>query len=503
MSFIQNFFTSRDNNANTEIYVGQTDRLWYNPDTNTIRVSDGSTPGGLPVDLDIDSNLTINTFTANSGNIIGNLVIGGNISPATTTKIGGVKAGPGANISNDGTLTIDTAGLPLSFGDFTANNNILTLVNVDQDMILATKGAAEVQLVGNIGFYISDGFPPNIANRYFYATNDGTVHSKYLDVQSFGDTGVAAPFNVTIDTTGNFRVPAVLSGTIAQFTGNGNVRSYVVQDNYGVDPTFGTGGQYVFRTSRGNVDTPATIQTNDRLGEVVAAGWASNGYGGQASGMYRIVANENFTSTARGGRLEMWVVPNGTITETKIATVDSNGLSVTGIANITGNVNAGNLVLSTGNIIYTPRHGAFYSNVDQTNPVANTAMAMTFNNTVTANGVSVVSNSQLTIAKTGVYNIQFSAQVVKTGGGKGIVDIWLNKNGTPVDWTNTSLPVTAGTPAVAAWNFVENVTVANTYFQIMWSSPDTGVLLNAVTANTNPTRPGIPSVIVSVTPVGA
>lgn len=59
------------------------------------------------------------------------------------------------------------------------------------------------------------------------------------------------------------------------------------------------------------------------------------------------------------------------------------------------------------------------------------------------------------------------------------------------------------TTSVAAWNFVENVTVANTYFEITWSSPDTLITLESSAANTGPTRPGIPSVIVTVTPVGA
>jgi len=525
MSFIQNFFTSRDNNANTETYVGQTDRLWYNPDNNTIRVSDGSTPGGLPVDLNIDSNLTVNTFTANSGNIIGNLVVGGNISPATDTKIGGVKAGPGANISNDGTLTIDTAGLPLSFGDFTANNNILTLVNVDQNMILATNGDAEVQLVGNIGFYRTDGFPPNVANRYFQALSDGQIKMYVPQVDA-----TAGAIEI-IGTTSGLAGPVVNSGVMVHITGQNGLPSRFYNDGVGSFAAF------VGRRVNGTVASPTAVLAGDELIRFSSTGYNGTEISGNGSARIVFQAMENFTPSNTGSNLSFWTAAIGSNTLTKIVTIDSaNGLVATnvvsignanvgnlgtgglitatgnitggnlvtgGSANITGNVNAGNLVLSTGNIIYTPRHGAFYSNVDQTNPVANTAMAMTFNNTVTANGVSVVSNSQLTIAKTGVYNIQFSAQVNKTGGGTGIVDIWLNKNGTPVDWTNTSIPVTAGAPQVAAWNFVENVTVANTYFQIMWSSPDTGVLLDAVVANTNPTRPGIPSVIVSVTPVGA
>ena len=47
MSFIQNLFTSRDNNANGNSYVGQEDRIWWNPDTNAFYYSDGNTAGGI------------------------------------------------------------------------------------------------------------------------------------------------------------------------------------------------------------------------------------------------------------------------------------------------------------------------------------------------------------------------------------------------------------------------------------------------------------------------
>lgn len=49
MASIQNFFTSRDNNTTANVYVGQLDRLWYDPVTNSIYVSDGVTPGGILV----------------------------------------------------------------------------------------------------------------------------------------------------------------------------------------------------------------------------------------------------------------------------------------------------------------------------------------------------------------------------------------------------------------------------------------------------------------------
>lgn len=55
---IQNFFTSRDNNVDADTYVGQDGRIWYRIDTNNIWISDGSTPGGIPLNV-----------TGNIGNI--------------------------------------------------------------------------------------------------------------------------------------------------------------------------------------------------------------------------------------------------------------------------------------------------------------------------------------------------------------------------------------------------------------------------------------------------
>lgn len=47
--WIQNLYTSRDNQTVGTQFVGQQGRLWYDPETNTIRVSDGQTPGGIIV----------------------------------------------------------------------------------------------------------------------------------------------------------------------------------------------------------------------------------------------------------------------------------------------------------------------------------------------------------------------------------------------------------------------------------------------------------------------
>jgi hypothetical protein len=95
-----------------------------------------------------------------------------------------------------------------------------------------------------------------------------------------------------------------------------------------------------------------------------------------------------------------------------------------------------------GNINYTKSYGQFTSNVTQTNGNVGNPMIMTLNNDEGSNGVSIVSGSQITTARTGLYNLQFSAQIEKTDAGTDEVEIWLTKNGAPVANSAPSLIVT-------------------------------------------------------------
>lgn len=158
----------------------------------------------------------------------------------------------------------------------------------------------------------------------------------------------------------------------------------------------------------------------------------------------------------------------------------------------------GNLLGALGSTGYV---GSFYDTTTQTNPIADTARAMTYNSTTIADGVQVVNQSQLKVFHAGNWNIQFSAQMDKTDSGEDIVDIWLRKNGVDVDHSNTRLTITGNNAKlVASWNWIITG-LANDYYEIMWSSPDTAMRIYAESAQINPTRPGIPSVIVTVSQV--
>ena len=343
---IQNFFTSRDNNANSASYVGQTDRLWWDPTTNAIYRSDGNTAGGIPINLGSGLTTSFNVINANSGNINGELIVAGNISPATVTKIGGIKSGPGANVSNDGTLTINTAGLAFSFGDFTANANLLTLVNINQNMVLETKGNAEVQLVGNIGFYSPNGFPPNVANRYFTATTGGQI--QILVTAAAG----AGAVEIVGSTTGNVIEPGI-SGTLLHITGQLDVPCRMYYDG---------NSDYVSMVARrwnGNVAVPTQVLANEDVLRINSTAATDAGVGNVAMAQIRTTALENQTTTAQGSSITFTVTPVGSSAASRVDVANitvANGVTATKFTT-SGNVTAGNITATnyTGKVTHSIR----------------------------------------------------------------------------------------------------------------------------------------------------
>jgi hypothetical protein len=146
-------------------------------------------------------------------------------------------------------------------------------------------------------------------------------------------------------------------------------------------------------------------------------------------------------------------------------------------------------------------HGSFYDTTTQTNPVANAVNLMQFNNVYEVNGVTQFAirrdSDRIYVSQTGVYNIQFSAQLDKTGGGSATCYIWLRVNGENLPHSATKMVISGNNDEkVAAWNWLLTLK-QNDYIEIAWESPSTDVVLLAAPASGN--IPEIPSVIVTVT----
>ena len=140
--------------------------------------------------------------------------------------------------------------------------------------------------------------------------------------------------------------------------------------------------------------------------------------------------------------------------------------------------------------------GAFQSNVTQSGS-ANVSQSMNFEVTDISEGVSIASNSRITLANAGTYNIQFSAQVLADTGADDIY-IWLKKNGTNVQASAGHVVLANNEETIAAWNYVVDATAGN-YFELVWQNTNGDAVLLAENASGN--IPSIPSIILTVTQV--
>ena len=148
-------------------------------------------------------------------------------------------------------------------------------------------------------------------------------------------------------------------------------------------------------------------------------------------------------------------------------------------------------------------HGAFQDSTDQVAVSTTVAYPVTFNTTDFSNGVTIASNSRITVADEGIWNLQFSLQFTNTTNASQDVDVWFRVNGTNIDNSNSRYGLAprkgAGDPfhIIMALNYFVSLN-ATDYIEIMWRTTDTGVSIEQYAAGTSPTRPAIPSAIATM-----
>jgi len=205
------------------------------------------------------------------------------------------------------------------------------------------------------------------------------------------------------------------------------------------------------------------------------------------------------------------ITSSGTIT-TSMATNKLVGRSTAGTG-IMEEITIGSGLTLTGagilNNTATPTpigyYGAFQDSTRQIAAAINTPYAVKLNTTDLSNGITIVNNgsgdpTRITIANTGVYNIQFSLQLEKSGGsGNMTADIWLRENGVDIPSTTGKVVLTgsaSASPIIAAWNYVLDV-VGGNYYELMWAVSNIHVEIFAEVAT--PPHPATPSAILTVT----
>jgi hypothetical protein len=186
------------------------------------------------------------------------------------------------------------------------------------------------------------------------------------------------------------------------------------------------------------------------------------------------------------------------------ATSFTGSLSGSVIGNITGTATSASYALTSSfasNGVTNLAVGTFYDTNTQT-ILSGASASLQLNTPVIQDGVIVASNSRITVSRTGIYNLQFSAQLSTPGGGSPDVHIWLRKNGINIANSNTGVVMqNSNQKQVAAWNFVESL-IAGDYLELVaYLNGGSSVLFLAEAAGPTNGGVGVPSIIVTMTQV--
>jgi hypothetical protein len=305
-----------------------------------------------------------------------------------------------------------------------------------------------------------------------YETTGRNIISSSTQIKNYGDfaTTGSNTFIGTQTITGSF----IVSGSTTQIGNNTLVGNTVLSGSIQVS------GSQTFRGTQTTTGSQFISGSSTQIGNNTLLG-------------DNTITGSNFLlgdNVIRGNNL----IVGDTILS---GSIDVSG-SFTGSVNIAGNLNiaSGSAFYRWGNKLFN--YGAFYSTTTQSGST-NVSQSMSYNNIDYSSGVSVVSGSRITLENIGVYNVQFSAQVVDTGAGDSTIRIWLKKNGTNVPNTATKIFLQSNKELVAAWNWIVPATSPNDYYEIAWQTTDNDahILYEAASGN----YPAIPSIIVTVTQI--
>jgi hypothetical protein len=156
------------------------------------------------------------------------------------------------------------------------------------------------------------------------------------------------------------------------------------------------------------------------------------------------------------------------------------------------------------NELETP-YAMLMSSQDQVSAGTTSANNLTFNEVVFARGIEVRNDSEIWFERAGQYLVSFSLQVTNRGNAAHLFEVWAGFNGSNYPLSNTRFDIPARKSSDAWSHIVPSITgiftVSNPdtdYLTIKWWSDSTLVFIEHYAAGTSPTRPEIPSVIMTV-----
>lgn len=289
MADTMEIWATRAKNIDPSQFVGQQGRIFYYPDSGTLRISDGNTVGGLPI------NLT------------------GNISD-------------------------------LAFGNFIFSNTTITTSTVDADITIATNGNGELNLVTTTQV--------NVGGAFHIHTNGNLSSNPYFDVATTGETRILVPvvnfvpgISVIGNDTGNYQAPQN-TGVMSFITGQQDLPSRFYNDgvaNYAAS---------IGRRYNGTPTAPTQVLDGQIINRVGATPYTDTGWPAISTARVDFVQHGNATSSNYGSQIEFWTTPLNSTTISRAAyingdTLYGNNITTSGIVNIVDTSVADNVAVLT------------------------------------------------------------------------------------------------------------------------------------------------------------
>jgi hypothetical protein len=148
-------------------------------------------------------------------------------------------------------------------------------------------------------------------------------------------------------------------------------------------------------------------------------------------------------------------------------------------------------------------YGSFSNNTDQTAPSVGSTAVVVYDTTEESNGVYLASSSRLYVRNYGIYNVQFSLQLVNKDNAPQFADIWFRVNGTDVPRSASRFDIPARKTSSDWGHVVGTVNIfvelqAGDYVEIAGTTSSTDVALEHYPADAVIPRPAIPAAIVTI-----